>query len=251
MPTRMSKTENQATPPAEDRPARPTRDGSMNRTVYEAIKAGILNNELRPGRKLTHEELAEVLGVSRTPVREALERLNQEGFVLRLPRRGFFVAEIDAEEARELYELREALELYALRRSTAAGLKPAQLRKLDRLNARYDDLLNPDSTRERMVVDRDFHMMLASFAGNHLLQKSLAAAFERLILKIRIDGYRVVRGVEAYREHLELMDALRDGRHDEAEHILATHIQGACRRLLAHMDEQSGSQGVFARLGAP
>jgi DNA-binding GntR family transcriptional regulator len=90
--------------------------------VDEKIKDAILANRLRPGTKLTYIALAESLGVSRTPVRESLERLYQEGYVTRIVNRGFFVAEIDAHELRDLYQTREALEVYALRRVIEGGL---------------------------------------------------------------------------------------------------------------------------------
>ena len=175
--------------------------------------------------------------MSRTPVREALERLYQEGFVTRLPRRGFYVAEIDEDEARELYELREALEIYALRRSMERGIKPADLRRLDGFNQNYKLLVQDNTTRERMMVDRDWHLALASLADNRALLRSLEAVFERLILKIRTDGYRTVRGEEALREHVEMMTALRTENRAEAERLLAEHIQGARRRLVGHLTE--------------
>ncbi len=219
-------------------PAGPADKGpSVNATVYEALKNQITSNQLRPGRKLIHQELAELLNVSRTPVREALERLYQEGFVTRLPRRGFYVAEIDEDEARELYELREALEIYALRRSMERGIKPADLRRLDGFNQNYKLLVQDNTTRERMMVDRDWHLALASLADNRALLRSLEAVFERLILKIRTDGYRTVRGEEALREHVEMMTALRTENRAEAERLLAEHIQGARRRLVGHLTE--------------
>ena len=210
---------------------------SVNAAVYDALKEQITTGRLRPGVKLTHQDLAERLKVSRTPVREALERLYQEGFVTRLPRRGFYVAEIDEDEARELYELREALEMFALRRAMGRGLKPADLRRLDDFNQQYKALLRHDTTRERMMVDRDWHLTLASFADNRALLRSLEAVFERLILKIRTDGYRTVRGEEALREHLEMMKALRIEDKAEAERLLAEHIQGARRRLVSHLSD--------------
>ena len=213
---------------------------SVNATVYEALKGRITTNQLRPGRKLIHQELAELLKVSRTPVREALERLYQEGFVTRLPRRGFYVAEIDENEARELYELREAIEVYALRRTMARGIKPADLRRLDSFNQNYKSLVRADTTRERMMVDRDWHLALASLADNRALLRSLEAVFERLILKIRTDGYRTVRGEEALLEHVQMMKALRAEDAEEAERLLASHIQGARRRLVAHLSELAG-----------
>ncbi len=219
----------------------PEEGRSVNATVYATLKEQITSSQLRPGVKLIHQDLAERLRVSRTPVREALERLYQEGFVTRRPRRGFYVAEIDEDEARELYGLREALEVYALRHALARGIAPAELRQLDAINRRYRTLLRPGATRERMIVDRDWHLALAALAGNQALLRSLQAVFERLILKIRTDGYRTVRGEEALREHLQMMKVLRLRDPDEAERLLAEHIQGARRRLASHLQDLSAT----------
>lgn len=220
-------------------PGSRTDERSINAVVYAALKEQITGGQLRPGVKLIHQDLAERLEVSRTPVREALERLYQEGFVTRLPRRGFYVAEIDEEEAAELYGLREALETYALRLTLARGIRPAELRLLDQINRRYRSLLRPDAMRDRMIVDRDWHLALAGLAGNRALMRSLHAVFERLILKIRTDGYRTVRGEEALREHVQMMKALRQTDRAQAESLLADHIRSARRRLSGHLQELS------------
>jgi DNA-binding GntR family transcriptional regulator len=87
---------------------------NLSLRVYNQIKNLILCNEVMPGQKLHHQQLSERLGVSRTPVREALTRLVQEGYVAFLPNRGFTCKEIRMQEAEELYELREALEAFAV-----------------------------------------------------------------------------------------------------------------------------------------
>src|SRR5437868_2942248 len=106
-------------------------------SVYQSIKESILGNRLRPGNKLTHQGLAESLGVSRTPVRESLERLYQEGYVTHIPNRGFFVAEIDAQEVRQLYQTREALETYGLMLVFRTGMQSAAMKRLKAINASY------------------------------------------------------------------------------------------------------------------
>lgn len=204
---------------------------STNARIYKAIRDLITSYQLKPGVKLIHQELADKLGVSRTPVREALERLDQEGLVIRIPRRGFYVAEVGEEEARELYELREALELYALRKSMERGISPDSLAKLDAFGQKYKTLLRDDTLRERMIVDMDFHLQLAGFAGNSALVQALRGVFERLILRIRTEGYRLESGAEALREHIVLINALRSGNRRKSEDLLTAHIHGARRRL--------------------
>jgi DNA-binding GntR family transcriptional regulator len=207
----------------------------VNESVYEAIKRQILNNQLRPGHKLGHQELAESLGVSRTPIRESLERLYQEGFVIRVPNRGYYVAEISADEARELYETREALEVYELRRTLARGITPQDLAMLEEINERYRQLVGGELTRQRLLVDRDFHLALAGISGNQYLCKTLASIFERLILKRRVDGYHDT-GATSYAEHLALLEGLKNGNVRQAERALSGHVIGAGRRLLRYVD---------------
>jgi DNA-binding GntR family transcriptional regulator len=217
--------------------ARPVNEAALSASVYGAIKDMIISNLLRPGHKLVHEELAKSLGVSRTPVREALERLQQESFIVRVPRRGCFVSEITAGEARELYGVREALELYALRQTAAIGLTPANIRALEGVLRKYAALVKDNVMRERLQVDRDFHLTLAAIPGNRALSDMLEAVYERIFLKIRTEGFRTTRGAEGYEEHVALLKALKKADFTKAEKMLAKHITQGRNRLLAHIED--------------
>src|SRR6266498_1888477 len=113
---------------------RARRTENLSGQVYNQIKTLILCNEILPGQKLHHQELSERLGVSRTPVREALTRLVQEGYVSLLPNRGFTCKEIRMQEAEELYELREALEAFSVEKAIANLTDSALDRLRDRMN---------------------------------------------------------------------------------------------------------------------
>jgi DNA-binding GntR family transcriptional regulator len=212
-----------------------TSESSLNASVYERIKAEILTNRLRPGVKLTHQGIAELLSVSRTPVREALERLLQEGYVFRLPRRGFFVAETSDDDTHDYYQTREALELHQLERLFERGITEDDLRQLRTINERYSILIRQNLTYERMLVDRDFHLALAGLTGNAYLVSMLAGIFERLILKRRIAGMSDTRGLAVYEDHVSLLGALEKGQKSRARKILSQHIRGARERLLSHL----------------
>lgn len=215
----------------------------LNENVYEVIKAQILGNRLRPGHKLTHQGLAEMIGVSRTPIRESLERLYQEGFVTRIHNRGFFVAEIDADEAHDLYGTREALEVYQLGRTFEVGIPAEGLRKLVEVNKRYHSMVKQNLSRDRLMADREFHMTLAGMTGNQYLCRTLDAIFERVILKRRVDGLNDVKGIESHQDHIDLIDALRAKDQTRAQRILRNHIRGACERLLAQMKQLEALNG--------
>ena len=206
-------------------------------SAYGAIKEMILAGNLRPGRKLVHDELAKALGVSRTPIREALERLQQEGFLTYIPRRGCFVSEITAEEAHELYGVREALEVYALRQTAEVGLTAENIRVLERVLETYATLVRDNVMRQRLQVDRDFHLALAAVPGNRALSSALQAIYERIFLKIRTEGFRTPSGAEGYKEHVALLKALKSGDFVKAEKMLVDHIRQGRSRLLTHIED--------------
>ncbi|MFT4437131.1 GntR family transcriptional regulator [Caballeronia sp. 15715] len=217
-------------------PSESSAPDALVQDVYEAIKDAILANRLRPGTKLTHIALAESLGVSRTPVRESLERLYQEGYVTRIVNRGFFVAEIDVHELRDLYQTREALELYALRRVLEGGISGAAATRLESINAHYHALCMENLSRERLLVDRDFHLLLAEQAGNRYLCDTLSAIFERLILKRRVEGFHDLRGIQPYEDHARILEAVVERDSKTAEDVMHQHIEGACNRFIRYLE---------------
>ena len=217
---------------------------ALNQSTYEAIKSAILGNRLRPGNKLTHQGLAELLGVSRTPVREALERLYQEGYVVRYANRGFFVVEINATEARELYETREALETFALSEAIHKGINSSSLRELKSINKKYKDLIQKNITLERLQTDRQFHLKLAESSNNRYLCKLLETIFDRVILKRRVEGY-TEQGLGPWREHCLILDAIELNDQQRSINAMREHIRSACSRFVTHLVNAESTQTKF------
>ena len=209
---------------------------SRNQATYSSIKRMILAGQLGPGRKLVHEDMAEALNVSRTPVREALERLYQEGFVTRIPRRGFYVASITRDEAMNLYGAREALEIYALASTLERGPLPqASIKLLWRHVRTYEDLITQQVLTERILADVLFHLKMAELSGNRYAVRLLAQTFERLALKRRLEGYRYDRSKVAAAEHTELMEAITRYDKKTSLKLLRKHIHAARDALLSQL----------------
>ena len=211
---------------------------NLSARVYHQIKNLILCNEVMPGQKLHHQELSERLGVSRTPVREALTRLVQEGYVSFLPNRGFTCKEIRLQEAEELYELREALEAFAVEKAvvnlTESGM--SQLRV--KMNS-YGQDIEKRFTRDRLVYDQDVHLEIAQLAGNETLKSSLGHVFERIVLKRRTDGlYDPARGLAAHQEHMRLLEAMEQRNIEAAVRIVRRHIQAGKENVLADLKQR-------------
>lgn len=207
------------------------RGGLIDR-IHGRIREEILQQRLRPGMKLAAEHLATMLEVSRTPVRQALERLAQEGYVTRVPARGFFVAEIQVSEVRDLYDVRRALETHALRTAFARGIADAELERVVTMHAVYQRMARDETVVSRADADQEFHLAMAGLGGNEVLVKIIGDVFQRLNFRRRYDGYwywgaRGTRGVEAAAEHDRILAAITRRDRDEAVAALNTHLDRA------------------------
>jgi DNA-binding GntR family transcriptional regulator len=217
---------------------------NLSARVYNQIKELILCNEIMPGQKLPHQELSERLGVSRTPIREALTRLVQEGYASFLPNRGFTCKEIRMQEAEELYDLREALEAFAVEKAIENLTDTAVGELRDRMNCYGRDVHNR-FTRDRLVFDQDVHLAIARLSGNETLQTMLSHVFERIVLKRRTDGiYDSARGTAAHQEHLRLLDAIERRDAAAAVAVARGHIQAGKKNVMADLKQRQAIRAL-------
>jgi DNA-binding GntR family transcriptional regulator len=194
-----------------------------------------------------HQELSDRLGVSRTPVREALTRLVQEGYVSFLPNRGFTCKEIRMQEAEELYDLREALEAFAVEKAVEALTDKTLDTLATRMN-RYGADVGRRFSRERLIYDQDVHLEIARLSGNSTLTRALTQVFERIILKRRTDGlYDPARGLTAHQEHLQLLQAMQRRDVAEAVGILRAHIRAGRDNVLVDLRQRQHLREAQAR----
>jgi len=211
---------------------------NLSARVYTEIKNLILCNEVLPGQKLHHQELSERLGVSRTPVREALTRLAQEGYVSLLPNRGFTCKEIGLQEAEELYDLREALEVFGVQKAIE-NMTDAAVDQLAGKLERYGEDVTKRFSRDRLIYDQDFHLEIVRIAGNETLTKTLAQVFERIILKRRTDSlYHKSRGIMAHDEHFRLLEAIRKRDAVNAVATIRAHVRAGKNNVVADLKQR-------------
>ena len=195
--------------------------------AYQSLKQRLLNGDFAPGARLGEERLAAELEVSRTPIREALSRLHSEGLVERLPDGGFGPTLINLHLVRELYEIRFALERFALRRTD--GAEPAHDEDLIRaLHADWVDLEAPrhddEVVGDFVLLDEDFHERLAAAAGNESLVDHLHKVNERIRI-VRMQDFLTAERVElTIDQHVAVLDALLDADVDLAEERLIGHF---------------------------
>jgi DNA-binding GntR family transcriptional regulator len=199
--------------------------------VYRLLWKRILDRGLRPGDKLSDLRLSHELGVSRTPTREALQRLVSDGIVRVERNRGFFVASFSASDIAEIYDLRATLETMALR-AAATRLTPDLLRSAQidlevseaRLNAAQTDSEKLDAHTAFLEVDRGFHRLLVELAGNSRLQNMVEGLWAQIAVFQRAGRYRDHVTVAAITRHRSIIAAMLDGDVERAIEELGQHI---------------------------
>jgi len=201
-----------------------TRVASASNQAYAEIKSWILIGAIPIGARLREERIAERLTMSRTPVREAMLRLYGEGFLERQSDGGFRIAHLTLASLRDLYEVRRALETFAIRQ-TAAGCSPEAREALLCLRDEWLALLPeaPDTDPEFVLPDEDFHRRLAIASGNGLLADELRNIGERIRPVRTHDFVTPGRVGVTISQHLEILEAVIAGE-ARAEALLETHI---------------------------
>jgi DNA-binding GntR family transcriptional regulator len=198
----------------------------------------IVRLEYGPGDLLRDDELQERLGLGRTPIREALQRLAREQFVTVVPRRGMFVSPIDVDDLSSLYETRAVMEPHAARLAAIRGTSTTW----DEMAEVIAESQRPDLSAEELLdVDRRCHELIWRAAGNRFLTDTLDALYaqsDRVWHMYLADLYDARHAID---EHVELLDAFRTGDPDECAASMAAHLQG--------FDDQVRA-AVVARLGA-
>ncbi|MFI2236318.1 GntR family transcriptional regulator [Streptomyces chrestomyceticus] len=198
------------------------RPGPLRERVYEALLELITTRTLRPGQHLVESELAGHLGVSRQPVREALQRLNTEGWVDLRPAQGAFVHEPTEEEADQLFTVRTLLEAEAARLA-AANAGSAGIAELEALCEKGEQAVRDDAVETAVATNAEFHAKVMELAGNAVLA-GLAAQVGRRVRWYYTPVARQ-RGKQSWAEHRELIAAITDRDEARASAAMRAHTE--------------------------
>ena len=228
---------------------------TLKQHTYEVIRAKILSGSLKPGSRLSDDLLARELGISRSPVREAISQLASEGMVDYRPRTGAHVKETDRCELNELYEIRAPLERYAAQRA-AARISPEGIAELQRLCAAMRACVREcralptqtatgELTQQFLTNDMAFHVVILDAAGNGRLKK-LVTDFKILTRIFGFEPFELDLRLmhSTYRDHLRVLRAIEqhDGRAAGAG--MARHIRSAQRLSLNRLANSALSSGL-------
>jgi len=218
-----------------------TRNASVAAT--ELIRQAIIDGRLEPGRRLKEEELARELGISRTPVREALLMLQAEGLVDASPNRGATVRSHTAEGLDDLYQLRALLEGYAARRA-AGRLTEQGLADLRASCGRFETLLEKEETELRELVRENmvFHEAILQGAGSGRLASMVRKVIELPLVYRSYIWYSPEQQRISGHYHQQITNALEARDAERAELVMKEHIFEARDHLLAHWRELESSE---------
>ena len=219
--------------------------------VYAQLKRDVANFKLVPGDRFTENEISERLGVSRTPVRQALFRLQQEGFVEVLFRSGWRVLPFDFEQFEQLYDLRMVLETTAIRRLCEDALRVDHA-MLEALAAIW---LVPAAGRSTDMAqvpewDEGFHCAIVAAAGNAEMARVHRDVTERIRIIRRLDFTQQPRIDATYDEHAKILKAVQHKRGDQAAMLLRAHIetsQAEVRKITLHQVHLARQGGYAPR----
>jgi DNA-binding GntR family transcriptional regulator len=201
---------------------RPTRPVPLREVVYEALLDLIITGSLQPGQHLVEGELAEALGVSRQPIREALQRLQTDGWVDLRPAQGAFVHQPTLEEATQLLQVRSVLESYSARLA-AEHVTPRDVNRLHELQQEGIAALAEDDTERLVAANTALHNHITRMSGNAVLQE-FSAQVERRVRWYYTPIARP-RGKEAWNEHTRLIQTIADGDAERASEIMRRHTE--------------------------
>ncbi|NNM00508.1 MAG: GntR family transcriptional regulator [Gammaproteobacteria bacterium] len=199
--------------------------------AYEAIRADIIAGRVEPGAHLPEEHIAQVTGVSRTPVREALRRLNAEHLVTFVPNRGAYVANWSADAVDDIFQLRAVLEGYAAARA-AERISDELIERLVECATTIDTATatggRPD-IEAILAANHEFHRVIITATGSERLDRLLASLVELPMILRTLERYSVKDLERSNRHHWELISAFRAHDAQWARSVMTAHLHAAHR----------------------
>jgi len=228
--------------------AAPTSAGPARNRIYSHIHELISTGTLPGGHVISELQLSRLLGTSRSPVREAIGQLVADGLLEQAPNRSAVVVDLNREDIVDLYEVREALEVYAARKVAQRGLHPADhvqlktyldsFQKIIRtLKTGGGRVLNARQMAEFSNLDMKFHALLVLSTQNMRMQKIVADTRVLVrIFAIRREGHELSMLEKIHRQHVAIVQAVAKGSAEEAAEILSEHIQTSLKERLDEFD---------------
>jgi DNA-binding GntR family transcriptional regulator len=207
---------------------------NLTQQAYRLIRDDIITGKLDGREHLTESSFAERFGISKSPIREALNRLESEGLIKIIPRRGAFVSHFSISDVEEIYELREVLEALVARDAVLDSKTLARMRDAVRLASLA---LRENDKRSYIRHDAAFHAVLAHASSNKRLRKILENMQNQLLI-LRSQTFELTSH-KSIKQHAGILDALEKGRRNAAVRLMVQHIRTVRQRFVKHLATQT------------
>lgn len=205
---------------------------SLKQKAYELIREKILNNGFEPGERIREDNIAEEIAMSRTPVREAINQLVAEGFIINIPRRGLFLVKLSLEDLNHLLDVREPLEVLAVEKCID-NIDDRGLQRLEDILAQYKEALYASDFKAYSHLDSQFHQEIARITGNKKLVEFIAT----------LEGFmRIARSMEprprskevrdrSFQQHYTIYERIKSRDKEGAVAAIRKNVQGIKEKL--------------------
>jgi DNA-binding GntR family transcriptional regulator len=214
---------------------------SCTEEAFRKIKRLILHQELIPGQKLIYDDLARRLEMSRTPIINALNRLEELGLVVSESRRGFMVKPMDTEEAWETFEMREAIETHAVKMAIMKS-NDADFEALEEKMLAYEAYQASYYDRKKIFLDAGFHMEIAQLTRNSVLKWHLKLNMQHLYLRANLNNYNLDRTKEVVSEHRQLFRKIKAKDVLGAVELMRNHLLSDRKYSIACLSENEQAE---------
>lgn len=209
----------------------------LREIVFETLREAIIQGRLRPGERMMEIQLAEEMGVSRTPVREAIRKLELEGFVVMVPRKGAYVAGISVKDIVDVFEVRAALEALAAGLA-AERITGEEMEELERSLVQINEVSSRDSIDDIVALDSSFHDIIYRSSRNERLIQIVTHLQEQIHRFRTASLSQPGRTKWALDEHKKIVEAISDRNVELAQSLAREHIESAEQSMLNALGEE-------------
>ena len=208
---------------------------SLGQFVFETLKQAIVLGEISPGKRLVESRIADLLDISRTPVREAIHKLEREGFVARRPRGGFVVRGLEREDIEETFGIRAVLESYAARLA-ALNHRPEELRTLENKIDEYQLCMDRGQMDELPRINTEFHDVLYALSRSPRLIKMINDLKDQIFRFRQIILKRERFARTSNQDHRQMLTYIRRRDADMVEQLVRAHMRRGLEAVLEEYD---------------
>lgn len=210
---------------------------NLTERAYRTIRDEIIQGKIDGQQHLTEAFFAERYGISKSPIREALNRLETEGLITIIPRRGAFVREFSVHDAEEIYELREVLETLVVRNAVLDSKTLARLREIV---TSAQSFLDKNDKPNYIRADAAFHTTLARASNNSRLRKMIESMHNQMLI-LRRQTFELTSHLSV-KQHLGILEAIEKGDRQVAANLMAQHIRAVRKTLIDHLKSPKNQQ---------